>query len=153
VSGKGYVVKAMTIKIGSVQYECEVTGLTETESHDTQTSLTACPSGAITDTGPSSFSLDIDANVVLDPSSLYVLLTTPANYGIAAHVEYAPDATNHPTFMRQADVTLVAAGGAFVPGSFATFSVSLPCTAPPTWKVPPSALEAEAETEPEPAAA
>ena len=150
MTGKGYVVKSMTIKIGAVQYECEVKGLTETESHDTQTALMACPGGAITDVGPSSFTLDIDANVVLAASSLYVLLTTPSNYGLAAHVEYAPDATNNPTVMRQADVTLVPAGGAFVPGSFAEFSVSLPCTAPPTWKVAPTLAEAEAEAEPVP---
>ena len=151
MTGKGYVVKTMTVKIGSVQYECEVKGLTETENHDTQTALMACPGGAMTDVGPSSFSLDIDANAVLDPSSLYVLLTTPSNYGIAAHVEYAPDATSHPTFMRQADVVLVPVGAAFVPGQWAEFSVSLPCTAPPTWKVPPTLLDAQA-AEPEPAA-
>jgi hypothetical protein len=152
MTGRGFVVKAMTIKIDSVSYECEVTGLNEVESHDTQTSNTACANGSITDVGPSSFTIDVTANAVLALDSLYYLLTSPANYGKAAVLTYAPDATNHPTVTRSANVTLVPAGAQYQVGGFAVFDVSLPCTSPPTWATPPTADDATlADVEPEPA--
>lgn len=148
MSGKGYVVKAMTVTIGAVSYECEITGLTVTPTQNIQTTVTACADGGITDAGPATYTLDITANVVLDPTSLFVLLTTPANIGTTAHVEWKPDATNKPLVVRQADVTLVAVGESLTPGDWATFDVSLPVKVGPTWKVAPTMAEAEAEPEP-----
>lgn len=147
MSGKGFVVKAMTVKIGAASYECEVTALKETESHDTVTSRTACPGGTINDVGPSSFTIDVTANVDLHAGSLYALLTTAANYGLAATIVYAPDATNQPTLTRTAPIVLVPAGADFTVGAFATFDVVFPCTAPPTWTTPPTALAEQAEAD------
>lgn len=144
MTAKGFVVKSMTVTIGAVNYECEIVGLDENESHDEQKQAVAC-GDAVTDVGPSSFSIDITANAVLALSSLYYLLTSPANYGLNATILYAPDAVNNPTVKRTASVVLVPAGASYQVGSFAQFTVSLPCRSAPTWQTPPTIAADEAE--------
>lgn len=131
--GKGFVVRAMTITIDDEDYACEITGLREVPSRSTQTAVTACADGSITDTGPATWTIDVTAHVDLADGSLYALLTDPDNDGVPAVIEYTPDVVNYPEKVRTADIELVTVGADFTPGSFATFQVSFPVTGAPSW--------------------
>lgn len=165
--GKGFVVKGMHVDIDGVHYECEVTGVDESESHDTQNSTTACPTdGAVVDIGPSSYTVDVTANVDVATGSLYRLLTDPANVGKLADIAWYPDLVNNPTVSRTGQVRLVPPSGSFPVNGFATYTASLPVIGALAWDdvTPPEALaadtfdvdaeaDAQAQTDPETVAA
>lgn len=148
MSGVGYVVKGMIVDLDGERYECEITSVAESESHDVQTSRTACPTGgAITDVSPSSFTVDVEANVDVATGSLYRLLTDPANSGAEAELTWHPDLTNNPNVSRVGTVRLVPPAGTFPVGDWAAFSVSLPVVGALTWDdatPPPADADADA---------
>jgi hypothetical protein len=130
----GYVVKTMTVtlKIGTaaaVDYECEITGVTETETHAEQTSTTACADGTITDVGPSSWSVTVNHNVSLLPASLFRVLREHA--GEAATLTIEPFPVQEPGRKIAWDVTLIPSGGDFTVGSFAVSTPALPVKGSP----------------------
>jgi ribosomal protein S8E len=134
MSAVGYVVKAMTltVKIGTAaetSHQCEITGVTETETHSEQTSTTACTDGTIVDVGPSSWSVAIAHNVSLLPTSLFRLLRLHA--GEEAVVTIEPFPVQEPGHKIQWTVTLVPSGGDFTVGSFATSTPPLPVKGAP----------------------
>lgn len=131
MTAKGFVVKNMTVKVAGNQYECEVTGVTETESHDTQTQAVACGDSA-TDVGPASWTVDVSANIDMAATSLFRVLRAAAQ-GTPMVVEWVPDVTGHPTIKATANVKSVKPPGDFTVGSFAAFTVSLPCDAEPVY--------------------
>lgn len=139
MSGVGYVVKTMTVTIkegtsAAVSVECAVTGVTENESHDTQTTRTACPDGTVTDVGPSSYTLSVAGNVSLDPSSLFRMLR--ANAGKPATVTVEPFPEREPGHKVEWDVTLVPPGGDYTVGSFSAFTAELPVSGAPRFVDP-----------------
>jgi hypothetical protein len=152
LTGKGYVVKQMTVQIDGTAYECEVTGVNLTETHDTQTTHTACASGTVVDVGPSSWTVDVTANVDPKAGSLWRLLMDPAKAGKAAVVTFVPDVIANPLVKVTANVTLVPPTGTFTVNAFATFTVSLPVIGTPTI-TDTATLEAPAETPAETVAA
>jgi hypothetical protein len=125
----GYVVKAMTVTTkqgtaAAVSQECAITGIRETPSATTQTTQTACPDGTITDTGPTSWTVDVSYNTSLDPASFHRLLLD--HTGEQVTLTWEPDPVNDPGRKRTATVTLVAPASDYTVGSFATATVSLP---------------------------
>jgi hypothetical protein len=139
MAGVGYVVKRMTITIkrgtdAAVAYECAITGVTETETHDTATSQTACADGTITDVGPSSYSVTVGGNVSLAPSSLFRVLREHAGSAAVLSVEPFPD--REPGHKVEWDVVLVGPGADYTVGSFSAFSVELPVTGAPRFVDP-----------------
>lgn len=120
----GYAVKTMSLKIGAVQYECAVTGVTETPTTSSVTTTTACPDGSKTDSGPTTWELGIDYNVSNLPASLHRILRD--NAGSTATVILEPFPVEEPGTTITYEVTLTPAGGAYVVGAFGTASVTLP---------------------------
>lgn len=130
----GHVVKLMSLKFGTLtSVECAVTGVTLTPSQSTQTTATACADGSITDTGPSTWTLDVAYN--LDPAAGSFSSYLADHEGEVVAVEWTPDPTNAPDRIRTASVVVVPGPEAYVVGSFAASSVSLPVRGKPAWKV------------------
>lgn len=130
----GYVVKTMTIELkpgtdAATTHQCEITGVVETETHQEQTSNTACADGTITDTGPSSWSVAVAHNVSLLPTSLFRLLR--AHAGDEAVLTVEPFPVQEPGHKIAWTVTLIPSGGDFTVGSFATSTPALPVKGAP----------------------
>lgn len=126
----GYVVSSMTLKIGTVQYETAVTSIEEVPNVPVQT-VTMASGDVLTDVGPIAWSLKLEANIDVSVASLWRILTA-ATAGTTAVYEFVPDVVGNPTIKRSGTVVLIPPGGKFTPGSFATFSVSLPIIGQPT---------------------
>lgn len=125
----GYVVKTMTVqtKVGTaaaVDQQCAITGIRETPTATTQTTQTACADGSITDTGPTTWTVDVGYNTSLHPDSFHRLLLDHA--GEQVTLTWEPDPVGDPGRKRTATVTLVAPASDYTVGSFATATVSLP---------------------------
>ncbi len=132
----GYAVKTMSVTIdpdpagGPVEYQCAITGVTETPTTESVTTRTACPDGTKVDQGPTSWVVQIDYNVSNLPASLHRLLRD--NEGAHATLVIEPFPVEEPGTKISYEVTLSPAGGAFVVGAFGTASVTLPVDGSPT---------------------
>jgi hypothetical protein len=133
VSNGSFVVKTMTLSIDSEQYECDITGLKEVPNTPVLQTATACPDGVASDTGQTTWTLDVSANVSLETDSLWRILNDPTKWGQVVTAEWSPDATNHPETKRTAQVVIVPPGGDFTVNSWATFSISLPVKGYPSF--------------------
>lgn len=129
MAGVGYVVNSMTLKIGATQYETAVTSIEEVPNVPLQTA-TMANGDILTDVGPVSWTLKVEANVDVAPASLWRILTA-AVAGATATYEFVPDVTGNPTVKRTGTVVLIPPGGKFTPGSFASFTVNLPIIGQP----------------------
>jgi hypothetical protein len=125
----GYVVKTMTLLIGTTAYETAITGITENHTRPSQSTATADGSTK-TDIGNDEATLDITFNIDVAATSLYTHLMD--NGGDAATIKWTPD-TTQATRKRSAPVILAEPTGTFDVNSFATATVTLPVTAPITW--------------------
>lgn len=135
----GYVVKTMTVKTtppgGSLTaYECAVLGVSDTPDRSTQTTAVACPDGSITDTGPASWTVTVDYNVVDTPESFHRMLREYDGQAATLVVEYDP--IGAPGTLTNYDVTLQAGSQDATVGSFRTGSVTLPVKGSPTYTDP-----------------
>ena len=126
MAATSFVVKTMTVEIGTASYECDITGLKEVPNTPVLQTATACPDGVQSDVGQTTWTLDISANVSQETGSLWELLNDPTNWGKRVTATWAPDATNNPTKGRTALVSLVPPGGDFTVNSWATYQISLP---------------------------
>jgi hypothetical protein len=129
MSGIGYVVKTMVVKTkqgtaAEVAQECAITGIRETPTADVQTTQTACPDGVLTDTGPTSWTVDVSYNTSLKPDSFHRLLLD--HVGEEVTLTYEPDPVGDPGRKRSATVKLVAPAADYTVGSWANATVSLP---------------------------
>lgn len=125
-----YVVKEMHVKIDATDYQCEVTGVDEGETHSTATLTVACPDGTVNDVGPSSYTLTIGYSVSLLPDSFFRLLDEHA--GEAATISVEPNPVTEPGYMREYDVTLIGGPASWQVGAFGQGpSVTLPVNGAP----------------------
>lgn len=134
MSGIGYVVKHMTVSIkrgasAGVDYECAITGVQEGETSDTVTSQTACADGAITDVGPSAWTLTIGYNVSNLPTSLHRVLRDHA--GEDATVSIEPFPVQEPGYRIEYDVVLKPGAADYTVGAYGAASVQLPVNGKP----------------------
>lgn len=127
---RAYVVKEMHLVIDAEDYQCEISGVNETETHTTATMTVACPDGSVTDTGPSTYTLDVSFTPSLLPDSFFRLLREHA--GETATVTFEPYPVQEPGYQLSYDVTLIDTGGSWQVGSFNTATVQLPVTGKPT---------------------
>lgn len=125
----GYVVKAMSVKIDDTSYECAVTSVSDAESSSTVTTQTACADGTASDTGPSTWTLNIAYNLDWTPGSLHRILRD--NAGDAATVEVEYDPVGAPGVITAYDVTIKPGSGTAGVGAYATGSVALPVKGQP----------------------
>jgi hypothetical protein len=132
MSNGSFVVKTMLLDIDAKEYACDITGLREVPNTPLLQTATACPDGVASDTGQTTWSLEVQANVSLEDDSLWEVLNDPAKWGKIVTAKWAPDATNHPTKGRTAQIVLVPPGGDFTVNSWATFQVSFPVKGHPT---------------------
>jgi hypothetical protein len=130
VTAVGYVVKAMSVKIDDTAYECAVTSVSDAESSSTVTTQTACEDGTATDTGPSTWVLNIAYNLDWTVGSLHRLLRDNAGDAATVVVEYDP--VGAPGVLTTYDVTLKPGSGTAGVGAYATGSVALPVKGQPS---------------------
>lgn len=145
MTAKGHIRKTISLKIGTTQHECEVTGSTLTPSSDVQTTQVLCPDGALSDTGPVSWTLDLDYLVDYTAGSLFRFLTD--QHGKTAEFTYEPDPDNAPGVVYTGNVRVVAGPGGGSAAAWESGSVSLPVIGTPTITdpvAPPEAVAAEA---------
>lgn len=126
MTGVGYVVTSLTLKIGATQYETAVLSVEEVPNVPVQT-VTMASGDVLVDVGVVHWSLNVEANVDVAAASFWRILTAATN-GTTATYEFCPDPVTNPTVKRSGTVVLIPPGGKFKPGAFATFTVSLPIT-------------------------
>lgn len=140
MTGIGYVVKTLTVKTtppGSgapVAYECAVTGVQDSPSRTTQTSVTACPDGTLTDVGPTTWELTVNYNAVDTPGSFFRMLREFDGQSAVIDVEYDP--VGEPGRITHYAVTLTAGGQDATVGNFRTASSTFPVQGAPTYTDP-----------------
>jgi hypothetical protein len=140
MTGIGYVVKRLTVKLTPpgastpVAYECAVTGVSDSPTRTSQTSNTACPDGAITDVGPTSWEVTVDYNAVDDPAGFFRMLREHDGASATLDVEFDP--INAPGRITHYDVTLAAGGQDATVGSFRTASSTFPVKGAPRYTDP-----------------
>lgn len=140
MSAVGYVVKRLTVKTtppgggAAVAYECAVTGVSDNPTRTTQTSVTACPDGSITDTGPTTWELTVNYNAVDTPASFFRMLRLHDGEAATIDVEYDP--VNEPGRITHYDVTLAAGGQDATVGQFRTASSTFPVKGAPRYTDP-----------------
>lgn len=129
MTATGHVRKTIVLTLDGTPYECEITGATLTPSADTQTTAVLCPDGSASDTGPVSWTLDVDYLVDYNAGSLFRLFAQ--NHGAVAAFSYEPDPTNAPGVTWDGDVRLIAGPGGGAAGAWESGSVSLPIIGQP----------------------
>lgn len=117
----GFVVKNVIFKLGTTAYECAVTNVQVTPTTPVQTTSTLCPDGTLSDTGRTTWALQVTANVDLTAGSLYTFLNTHAGQDVA--FEFHPDGG---TAKWAGTVTVIPVGGTFGVNTWASFTVTLP---------------------------
>lgn len=128
--GVGYVVSTLTLKIGATQYETAVLSVEEVPNVSVQTAVMAS-GDVVQDVGTVTWTLKVEANIDVAPSSLWRVLSAATN-GTTATYEFVPDPGGNPTIKRTGTLVLLPPGGKFKPGEFATFTVDLPIVGQPT---------------------
>jgi hypothetical protein len=134
MSGTGHVRKSIVLTLEGTAYQCEITGATVTPASDVQTTAVLCPDGSLSDTGPVTWSLDLNYLVDHKAGSLFRLLVS--NHGALAAFEYEPDPDTAPGVLWTGDLRIISGPGGGDAAAWESGSVSLPIIGTPAIQDP-----------------
>lgn len=130
MSATGHVRKTIVLTIAGEAFQCSITGATLTPTAQTQTTAVLCPDGSASDTGPVTWTLDVNYLVDHNAGSLFRVLTE--QHGQVAAFTYEPDPETAPGVVWSGDLRIVAGPGGGDQAAWESGSVSLPIIGKPT---------------------